>query len=138
MSRSYNVFADIEGKLGTLRVECTRCTRKGRYTVAKLIARYGRRGNMSKWMSDLKGDCPNRDTPQLHARCDLHGGAWCGFQRRVGRVADRAGGLRLVVSRPLGPRVIRGRPKQLGELQMSIPLASLGVGNVDIPQTFTH
>src|SRR5262249_41071456 len=28
-------------------------------------------GNMSEWMSDLQGDCPKRDAPQLHGRCDL-------------------------------------------------------------------
>jgi len=43
-----------------MRVECTRCPRKGRYRVAKLVAQHGRLGNMSKWMSDLKGDCPKR------------------------------------------------------------------------------
>src|ERR1700724_2062168 len=31
-----------------LRVECTRCERKGRYNVAKLLAQHGHRGNMSK------------------------------------------------------------------------------------------
>jgi hypothetical protein len=29
-----------------LRVECTKCARKGRYQVHKLIAKYGRNGNM--------------------------------------------------------------------------------------------
>jgi hypothetical protein len=43
--RTYLTFGDLEGKLDVLRVECTRCQRKGRYTVAKLIE-YGRRGNM--------------------------------------------------------------------------------------------
>ena len=71
MARSYHVFGDIAGKLDVLRVECTRCPRKGRYSVRKLIAQYGRLGNMSMWMSDLKGDCPNRDATQLHERCDL-------------------------------------------------------------------
>jgi hypothetical protein len=33
MSRTYLIFADIEGKLDVLRVQCTRCSRKGRYTV---------------------------------------------------------------------------------------------------------
>jgi hypothetical protein len=28
-----------------LRVECTKCDRKGRYSVAKLIAKHGRNGN---------------------------------------------------------------------------------------------
>jgi hypothetical protein len=35
MSRGYLVFGDIEGKLDALRVECTKCDRKGRYSVAK-------------------------------------------------------------------------------------------------------
>jgi hypothetical protein len=72
MSRSYNIFGDIEGKLTMLHVECTRCARKGRYNVAKVIAlQYGRNGNMTNWMSDLKGDCPNRDHPRTQYRCDL-------------------------------------------------------------------
>jgi hypothetical protein len=71
MSRDYLTFGDIEGKLEMLRIECTRCPRKGRYSVAKLIAKHGRRGNMTKWASDLKGDCPRREAAQLHERCDL-------------------------------------------------------------------
>jgi len=30
MSRTYNIFGDIDGKLTVLRVECTRYARKGR------------------------------------------------------------------------------------------------------------
>ena len=48
MSRTYLTFGDIAGKLTMLRVECTRCERKGRYNVAKLLAQHGHRGNMSK------------------------------------------------------------------------------------------
>jgi hypothetical protein len=33
--RSYLIFADIEGKLDVLRVECTKCARKGRYSVSR-------------------------------------------------------------------------------------------------------
>jgi hypothetical protein len=35
MARGYLTFGDIEGKLDVLRVECTRCDRKGRYGVAQ-------------------------------------------------------------------------------------------------------
>jgi len=49
MPRTYLVFDDIDGKLDVLRVECTKCDRKGRYHVHKLIERYGRNGNMMKW-----------------------------------------------------------------------------------------
>jgi hypothetical protein len=63
MPRTYLIFGDIEGKLDVLRVECTKCDRKGRYHVHKLIERYGRNGNMMKWrercpgvgLSDLSG-----------------------------------------------------------------------------------
>jgi len=39
--RTYITFGDIKDKLDVLRVECTRCQRKGRYIVAKLIEKYG-------------------------------------------------------------------------------------------------
>jgi hypothetical protein len=64
MSRTYLVFADIEGKLDVLRVECARCQRKGRYSVRMLIDKYGRNANMMKWKEQLNGDCPKRDTPR--------------------------------------------------------------------------
>jgi hypothetical protein len=54
-----------------LRVACTRCDRKGRYSVAKLIEEYGRKGNMMKWREMLNADCPKRDSTGLHNRCDL-------------------------------------------------------------------
>jgi hypothetical protein len=54
-----------------LRVECTKCERKGRYSVAKLIEKYGRDGHIMKWRNQLNDDCPRRDAPQLHDRCEL-------------------------------------------------------------------
>jgi len=43
--RSYLIFGDIEGKLDVLRVECTKCARKGRYSLFRLIEKYGRKPN---------------------------------------------------------------------------------------------
>jgi hypothetical protein len=54
-----------------LRVECRKCPRRGQYSVTRLIKKYGRGANATKWLSDLRGDCPKRDVPQLHERCDL-------------------------------------------------------------------
>ena len=71
MARAYLVFGDIEGKLDMLRVECTRCQRKGCYSVLKLIQQYGRKGNLMKRMEMLNSDCPKRDAAQLRERCDL-------------------------------------------------------------------
>jgi hypothetical protein len=69
-SRGYLVFGDIDGKLDILRVECTKCSRKGQYRVARLIEKYGRMGNMMKWKELLNWDCSKRDG-RLHDRCDL-------------------------------------------------------------------
>ena len=71
MPRAFLIIGDIEGKLDVLRVECTKCSRKGRYSVAKLIEKYGRKGNMMKWKEQLNGDCPRCDAHSLHERCDL-------------------------------------------------------------------
>jgi hypothetical protein len=43
--------------------------RKGVH-VHKLIAKYGRKGNMMVWKEQLNGDCPNREG-RLDDRCDL-------------------------------------------------------------------
>jgi hypothetical protein len=76
MARTYLIFGDIEGKLDVLRVECTKCERKGRYSVAKLIEKHGRKGNMSAWVSDLKGECPKRDAAGLQDRCEESWELW--------------------------------------------------------------
>jgi hypothetical protein len=46
VARTYLVFGDIEGKLDTLRVECTKCARKGRYNVRSLIEPQGQDDEM--------------------------------------------------------------------------------------------
>ena len=68
MSRTYLIFGDIEGKLDVLRVECTKCARKGRYSVRRLIEKHGRKGNMMKWREQLNGDCPKRDARSMLER----------------------------------------------------------------------
>jgi hypothetical protein len=70
MSRDYLVFGDSEGKLDVLRVECTKCCRRGVYYV--LIEKHGRKGNMMKWKELLNGDCPRRATRPCKNVC-----AWC-------------------------------------------------------------
>ena len=70
MPRTYLIFGDIERKLDVLHVECTKCDRKGRYSVAILIDKYGRTGDVMKWKEQLNGDCPKRDG-RLNDRCDL-------------------------------------------------------------------
>jgi hypothetical protein len=71
VGRTYLIFGDIEGKLDLLSVECTKCARKGRYSVRRLIEKYGRKANMMKRKEQLNGDCARRDARSMHERCDL-------------------------------------------------------------------
>jgi hypothetical protein len=65
------IFGDLDGKLDLLRVECSKCDRAGRYRVAKLIEKHGRKGNLTKWISDLRADWPRQDAPAFQDRCDV-------------------------------------------------------------------
>jgi hypothetical protein len=56
MPRNYLVFGDIEGTLDVLRVECTKCSRRGLYYVHRLIEKHGRKDNMMKWREQLNSD----------------------------------------------------------------------------------
>ena len=50
---------EIKGHLPAwpeLRVECGQ--RKGRYSVRRLIEKYGRDANVMKWKEQLNGHCP--------------------------------------------------------------------------------
>ncbi len=49
---------DLVGKFDVLKVECTKCDRKGRYRLSVLIATIGLDGNLRGWLSRLKLDCP--------------------------------------------------------------------------------
>jgi hypothetical protein len=51
-----------------LRIECTKCARKGRYSVRRLIEKYGRKANMMNWKEQLNGDFPRRDAHGISAR----------------------------------------------------------------------
>jgi hypothetical protein len=41
MSRTYLTFGDIDGKLEMLRIECTRCPRKGSLQRGQFVRSYG-------------------------------------------------------------------------------------------------
>ena len=64
MARTYLVFGDIDGKLDVLSVECARCQRKGRYSVRRLIEKYGRNANMMKWKEHSTATVPGGMRPK--------------------------------------------------------------------------
>jgi hypothetical protein len=70
MGRGYLVFGDIEGKLDVLRIECTRCPRKGSYSVRRLVAQHGRDGSIMVWkegLNRLSENCAEGDVMEAPA-----------------------------------------------------------------------
>jgi ribosomal protein L37AE/L43A len=53
-----------------LRIECTKCARKGRYSV-RSYRKIRPQGQHMKWKEQLNGDCPKCDAHSVHERCDL-------------------------------------------------------------------
>jgi hypothetical protein len=53
-----------------LRVECARCNRSGRYSVAKLVAERGPDAKLTDWLSECTRDCPQKNQAGVVRACD--------------------------------------------------------------------
>jgi hypothetical protein len=53
-------FSDLTGRLDALRVHCEHCDLHACYSVAKLIADYGRDGRLVEWFGNLTRNCPKQ------------------------------------------------------------------------------
>jgi len=69
------IFRDLVGKLGVLNVECDKCGRRGRYMLARLIARYGLDAKLFKWSDEITADCPRKAGEEFERsmRCSVPG-----------------------------------------------------------------
>lgn len=63
------IFSDVADKLATLRVECPRCGRAGRYAIARLLRERGRDAGLHEFLRELTADCPRRGSPDIYIRC---------------------------------------------------------------------
>jgi hypothetical protein len=54
------IFRDLVGKLDMLRVDCAKCGRSARYSVATLIRTRGTNARLVDWVHNLTEDCPRR------------------------------------------------------------------------------
>lgn len=50
-------FCDLT-RTTALRVTCTKCSRTGRYSIARLVAQHGREAALSDFLDLLRADCP--------------------------------------------------------------------------------
>jgi hypothetical protein len=55
-----------------LEIACSRCERRGRLSVARLIARYGVEGKLPDLQEVLAGDCPRVGATSIYERCGVH------------------------------------------------------------------
>jgi hypothetical protein len=53
-----------------LTIECSRCDRRGRLSLARLVRERGPDASTGDVMDDLGADCPKRDALQPWERCD--------------------------------------------------------------------
>jgi hypothetical protein len=51
---------------------CSRCDRRGRHSLAKLIAKYGSDKSGVELLRELSADCPQRESTSWYERCDPH------------------------------------------------------------------
>jgi hypothetical protein len=65
-------FGDLVGRLDVLRVACSKCERRGQYSVARLIERYGADAGMPDWKDAISADCPLRAQPAGLDLCGAH------------------------------------------------------------------
>jgi hypothetical protein len=63
-------LGEIAARTSVLEVACSRCERRGRYRLDKLIARYGD-GEAREMIPELTADCPKRGSASLMERCDV-------------------------------------------------------------------
>lgn len=64
-------LGDVAAKASHLDIACTRCDRRGRYGLARLVAQLGPDFAMTDLGAELT-DCPRRKEASHGARCDVY------------------------------------------------------------------
>jgi len=66
-------LGEIASRLLMLEVACSRCERRGRLSVARLIEQHGADAKLPELRAVLAGDCPRRGaTAAVYERCAVH------------------------------------------------------------------
>lgn len=63
-------LADVAARATRLDVACTRCSRRGRYQLARLVEQFGGDYAMTDLGAEL-ANCPNRNAASHGERCDV-------------------------------------------------------------------
>jgi hypothetical protein len=66
-----HTLGEITARASMLEIACSRCERRGRYRLDKLIGRHGADAGVRIIVPELTADCPQRDSATLMERCDI-------------------------------------------------------------------
>jgi hypothetical protein len=64
-------LGEVAARASHIDLACTRCERRGRYQLEKLVARLGADFAMTDLAGEL-ADCPRRTSPAWSERCDVY------------------------------------------------------------------
>jgi hypothetical protein len=67
------LIGDVVGKIRMLEIVCTRCPRRGRMSIARLLAEHGPDYPIYRVWENVNADCPHRDSASIYERCRVHG-----------------------------------------------------------------
>lgn len=71
MSSGAVTLGDIAGRLTMLDVACSRCERRGRLSVARLIEQHGADTGLPELRGILAGDCPRAGAVSTYEQCKV-------------------------------------------------------------------
>jgi len=70
--KTQNTLADLRPEVTHLDVACSRCDRRGRVSVARLIEQHGPGATLRDAMTGINADCPAREAHGVMERCDIY------------------------------------------------------------------
>jgi hypothetical protein len=65
-------LGDISGKITMLEIACSRCERRGRYRVARLIAQHDAGMGLPELRTIIAAECPRMLSADPYDRCGVH------------------------------------------------------------------
>ena len=71
-NRGSITLGELQGKLTMLEVNCHRCERRGRVSLARLIDEHRADTGLPNSWESLACDCPNARTTVVHNRCAIY------------------------------------------------------------------
>jgi len=70
--KTQNTLADLRPEVAHLDVACSRCDRRGRLNVARLIQEHGTGVTLRDAVAGISADCERRESHAVMERCDIY------------------------------------------------------------------